>query len=95
MTAVFGTGDLCACLKVPLTDADRKLWQGISSRWAAFATTGKPDVVAGPTWPSDSLWRPVVMAFGDTVEVKPGFMAQRLNTLILGLKFVGTTSDDK
>jgi para-nitrobenzyl esterase len=93
VTAVFGTGDLCKCLNVPLTDADRKLWQGISSRWAAFATTGKPDAASGPIWPTDSLWRPVVMAFGETTEVKPGFMAQRLNTLILGLKLVGRTGD--
>lgn len=92
VTAVFGTGDICACLKVPLTDADRNLWQGISSRWATFAKTGKPDVVAGPVWPTDSLWRPVVIEFGDTTEAKPGFMAQRLNTLILGLKFVGRSA---
>lgn len=93
VTAIFGTGDICACLKVPLTDVDRRLWQGISSRWAAFAKTGKPDVAAGPVWPTDSLWRPVVMEFGDTTDAKPGFMAQRLNTLILGLKLVGRTGD--
>jgi len=95
VTAVFGTGDICKCLNVPLTDADRALWQGISSRWAAFANTGKPDLAAGPAWPTDSLWRPVVMAFDDSPHAEAGFMARRLNTLILGLKFVGRTGDAK
>ena len=91
--AVFGTGDLCACLAVALNDADRLAWQGLAERWIAFAQRGKPDVPAGPAWPSDSLWRPTVLVFGPASEqVQPGFMAQRLNTLILGLKFLGRSA---
>ncbi len=93
--AVFGTGDLCGCLSTPLTDDDRRTWQGLAARWVAFAQTGKPDVSAGPTWPPDSLWRPVVLAFGDAQLAQPGFMAQRLNTLIVGLKFVGRSGPSK
>ena len=91
VTAVFGTGDTCGCLNVALTDDDRRLWQGMSSRWAAFAKTGKPEIATGPDWPVDSVWRPAVLEFGDTTEAKPGFMARRLNALILGLKLVGRT----
>lgn len=95
ITAVFGTGDLCGCLKVKLTDDDRRSWTGVSSRWAAFAKTGKPDLATDATWPTDSLWRPVVMAFDENTRAEPGFMAQRLNTLILGLKFVGRAGSAK
>lgn len=90
VTAVFGSGDLCRCLTAPLTDADRQSWQGLADRWAAFVRTGRPDTPAGPTWPSDSRWKPVVLAFGDTQTVQPRFMGQRLNVLIGGLKFIGS-----
>ena len=90
VAALFGTGDFCACLDTPLTQGDRLAWQGLAQRWVAFATTGRPDIAAGPAWPPDSLWRPVVLTFGaDGQTTQPGFMAQRLNVLIGGLKLVG------
>lgn len=91
--AVFGTGDLCACLAVGLTDADRRAWQGLAERWVAFAQRGKPESAAGPAWSVDSLWRPAVLVFGpQSQQLQPGFMAKRLNTLILGLKVVGRSA---
>jgi para-nitrobenzyl esterase len=88
--AVFGTGDLCACLAVGLTEADRRAWQGLADRWVAFAKTAKPELGAGPVWAADSLRKPAVLSFGpEAQQLQPGFMAHRLNTLILGLKFVG------
>ena len=91
--AVFGTGDACACLAVGLTDADRRAWQGLAERWVAFAQRGKPELAAGPAWAPDSRWRPTVLTFGpEAQQLQPGFMAQRLNTLILGLKFVGRSA---
>jgi len=91
--AVFSTGDLCACLAVGLSDADRRAWQGLAERWVAFAQRGKPELAAGPAWPVDSLWRPVVLEFGaESQQLRPGFMARRLNTLVLGLKVVGRSA---
>lgn len=88
--AVFGTGDLCACLAVGLTDADRRAWQGMAERWVAFAQQGTPALAAGPAWAVDSLRQPTVLTFGpEAQQLQPGFMAARLNTLILGLKLVG------
>jgi para-nitrobenzyl esterase len=87
--AVFGTGDLCQCLGVPLSDADRLAWQGVSARWAAFVRGGPPDAGAGPTWPADSRWKPVVLQFGETETVEADFMRQRLDSLIVGLNLAG------
>ncbi len=87
--AVFGTGDLCQCLAVPLSDADRQAWQGLSRRWVAFARGGPPDTPAGPAWPADSRWQPVVLRFGEAEVVEPGFMRQRLDTLVAGLALAG------
>ncbi len=87
--AVFGTGDLCRCLAVPLSDADRQAWQRVSARWAAFARGGPPDTAAGPAWPRDSRWQPVVLQFGETEAVVPDFMRQRLDTLVAGLALAG------
>ncbi|WP_162245890.1 MULTISPECIES: carboxylesterase/lipase family protein [unclassified Roseateles] len=93
VTAVFGTGDLCGCLAVALTEDDRRAWRGLAGRWVAFAQRGKPEQAGGPAWATDSLRRPTVMTFGpDGEQLQPGFMAQRLNTLILGLKFVGRSA---
>ena len=89
VTAVFSTGDLCACLAAPLTDADRLTWQGLADRWGSFVRTGRPDTPTGPIWPPDSLWKPVVLVFGDSQTVQPRFMGQRLNVLIGGLRLVG------
>ncbi len=90
---VFGTADSCGCLGAELVDADRDAGAALLQRWAAFARSGRPDVAAGPAWPADALLQPVVMMFGAQQAVERGFMAQRLNTLILGLKFVGRSSD--
>ena len=90
VAALFGTGEYCGCLDTPLTQSDRLTWQGLAQRWVAFAATGKPDIAVGPAWPPDSLWRPVVLQFGVDGQIsQPGFMAQRLNVLIGGLKLVG------
>lgn len=90
---VFGTADPCACLGGELSDADRQAGALLTARWAAFARSGRPDVLTAETWPVDTLLRPVVMKFGERESVERGFMAQRLNTLISGLKLVGRRSD--
>jgi para-nitrobenzyl esterase len=86
---VFGTADSCACMNAELVEADRQAGSAVLERWAAFARTGRPDVASSVQWPSDTLLRPVVMSFGDEPLVERGFMAQRLNTLIGGLKILG------
>ena len=85
---VFGTADLCGCLGAELDDVDRRAGAALLERWATCARKGRPDLPAGPAWPADTLLRPVVMNFG-AQSVERGFMAQRLNTLIGGLRFVG------
>lgn len=90
VTALFGTGDLCGCLPVTLTDADRRLWQGLADRWVAFAKAGVPDVADAPVWPKDTRYRPAVMVFGrEQTLPEPDFMRQRLNVFIGALKLVG------
>ena len=86
---VFGSADLCGCLGAALNDADRQAGAALLARWAAFARTGRPDVTDGPAWPADTLLRPVVMNFNAQASVERGFMAQRLNALIGGLRFIG------
>ncbi len=96
VTAVFGTGDLCACLPAPLTKADREVARQMAVRWLAFAKTGDPAVtVTGtatantPRWPPDSRYRPVVLEFGDQQTVQMDFMKNRLNSFIGVLNMVG------
>jgi para-nitrobenzyl esterase len=89
VTAVFGTGDLCGCLAVPLTDDDKLAGQALAERWVAFARTGKPEVVGAPAWPADTRWKPVVFEFDDEPAARPGFMRERLNAFIGALKLVG------
>ena len=92
VTAVFGTGDLCACLATPLTDADREVGRRLAERWVAFAKAGDPAVAASastPGWPRDGRWRPVVLEFGDQQTVQPDFMKNRLNSFIGVLNLVG------
>lgn len=91
---VFGTADLCGCVGADLVDDDRAAGAVLLQRWAAFARTGRPDVPSSEPWPADTLWRPVVMNFGEKQRVERGFMAQRLNTLIGGLRFVGRTGGE-
>ncbi len=93
VAAVFGTDELCDCLNTPLNDDDRRVWRGLTERWVAFAKNGRPEVPAGPVWPSDSRSKPVVMAFSDAQTPHPDFMAQRLNVLIGALKLVGIRSN--
>jgi para-nitrobenzyl esterase len=88
---VFGTADSCGCMNAELIEADRRAGAALLERWAAFAGTGRPDVASGEQWPSDTLMRPVVMNFRDQPSVERGFMAQRLNTLIGGLKILGSS----
>ncbi len=93
--AVFGTGDLCACLPTPLTEADREAARKMAARWVAFAKTGDPNVVAtaananSARWPPDSRYRPVVLEFGDQQTVQTDFMKSRLNSFIGVLNLVG------
>ena len=92
VTAVFGSGDLCACLPTPLTDADREVGRRLAERWVAFPKAGDPAVVASastPGWPRDSRWRPVVLEFGEQQTVQPDFMKNRLNRFIGVLNLVG------
>jgi para-nitrobenzyl esterase len=89
VAAVFGTGDLCACLGAPWTDADRRQAQALGQRWVAFAQSGRPDAPGLPAWPADTRWRPAAMVFADTQQAEPRFMAQRLNAFIGGLKLIG------
>ena len=92
VSAVFGTGDLCACLPTPLTGADREVARQMSARWVAFAKTGDPNVVTtaiAPRWPPDSRYRPVALELGDQQTVQPDFMKNRLNSFIGVLNLVG------
>jgi para-nitrobenzyl esterase len=89
VTAVFGTGDICACLPTPLTDADREVGRRLAERWVAFAKIGNPAVASTPDWPRDSRWRPVVLEFGEQQTVQPDFMKNRLNSFIGVLNLVG------
>ena len=92
VTAVFGTGDLCACLPTPLTDTDRELGRQMAARWVAFAKVGDPGVAATantPRWPPDSRYRPVVLEFGEQQTLQTDFMKNRLNTFIGVLNMVG------
>jgi para-nitrobenzyl esterase len=88
VTAVFGTGDLCGCLAVPLTDEDKLAGQALAARWVAFAKTGKPEVAGAPAWPNDTRWKPVVFEFDDDPEAQPRFMQERLDAFIGALKLV-------
>ena len=92
VTAVFGTGDVCACLPTPLAEADREVARQMAARWVAFAKTGDPTVPAtanAPGWPPDSRHRPVVLEVGDQQTVQTDFMKNRLNSFIGVLKLVG------
>ncbi len=92
VTAVFGTGDLCACLPTPLTDTDREVGRQMAARWVAFAKVGDPGVAATastPRWPPDSRYRPVVLEFGEQQTLQTDFMKNRLNTFIGVLNLVG------
>lgn len=46
VTSVFGTGDVCECLSVRLTDADREAGRQLAARWVAFAKVSNPKVAA-------------------------------------------------
>ena len=97
VSAVFGTGDLCACLPAPLTEADREVARQMAARWVAFAKTGDPNVVTtaiAPRWPPDSRYRPVALEFGDQQTVQPDFMKNRLNSFIGVLNLVGRGKAD-
>lgn len=96
VTSVFGTGDLCECLPIRPTDADRQVGRDMSARWVAFAKAGNPNVpvnlqasAATPSWPPDSRYRPVVLEFGDQQTVQPNFMNARLNRFIGALNLIG------
>lgn len=89
VAAVFGTADGCACLGAPLTRADRQAWESVAARWVAFARSGSPHPPGSVVWPSDHASQPVVMRFGDTQTVQPGFMAQRLDLFIGALNWLG------
>ena len=96
VTSVFGTGDICECLPIRLTDTDREVGRQMSARWVAFAKAGNPNVAvnlqastATPSWPPDSRYRPVVLEFGDQQIVQPDFMNARLNRFIGALNFIG------
>ena len=92
VTAVFGTGDLCACLHIPLTEADREVGRQMAARWVAFAKVGDPAVATTdntPRWPPDSRYRPVVLEFGERQTLQTDFMKNRLNTFIGVLNLVG------
>ena len=94
VTAVFGTAASCGCLSV-LPDADdARAGQALADRWLAFARNGDPAIADGPAWPADRLYRPVVLEFGRAQTVRPRFMADRLNALVVGLRLLGRTTPD-
>jgi para-nitrobenzyl esterase len=79
---VFDSGDLCNCLTVPATDADRNAASGVADRWVAFASRGVPDAESLPTWPRDGRLVSQVLEFGDETAVRKEFMRQRLDAFI-------------
>jgi para-nitrobenzyl esterase len=80
--AVFDSGDLCNCLAVPATDADRSAAGAVADRWVAFASRGIPDAQAPPSWPRDGRLVSQVLEFGDETVVRKEFMRQRLDAFI-------------
>ncbi len=82
IAVVFGTGDSCNCTAAPWTEADRAASRRVAERWVAFATTGRPDAMDGPRWPTDGRVRGTVLEFGEAQRVQDEFMRDRLNVFI-------------
>ena len=88
ITTVFGTGDTCACINAPWTDAERALSRRVGDYWFEFARSGVPAAAGGPTWPKDQRAVSKTLEFGDTLEVRTDFMKTRLNTFIGALNTI-------
>ena len=82
ITTVFGTGDTCACMDAPWTEAERALSRRVGDYWFEFARSGVPAAAGAPTWPQDQRAVSKTLEFGDTLEVRTDFMKRRLNTFI-------------
>ena len=84
---VFGTLDMCQCIGRPVQPSDRALEGRMSGRWAAFVNSHSPD---GKTmWPQDNRRPGQVLEIGERDMVRSGFMAARINTMIVALNFAG------
>ena len=79
---VFESGELCGCLAAPATEDDRRAAHDVADRWAAFATTGRPDAQAPPVWPRDGRVLATVLEFGEQTTVREEFMRRRLDAFI-------------
>lgn len=75
---VFGSGDVCRCLAVPLSDADRAASAAVMARWTRFAARGEP----GAGWPQDGRIGGRVLEFADEPAVRDDFMSQRITLFI-------------
>lgn len=84
---VFGTTDACRCLAAAPTATDHAVERRTGDRWVSFATTGVP---AGDVpWPADDRGRGTVLEIADVDNVRPGFMAARVDALITTLNIAG------
>jgi para-nitrobenzyl esterase len=84
---VMGTLQRCACLGTEPQAADEAVARRVGDRWAAFASTGSPQLTPAD-WPADTRWKPVVLDIGATDRIEPRFMQTRLNTFIGALNLV-------
>lgn len=87
---VMGTGDTCACLQAPFTDADRSFARTVGDYWYAFARTGVPSASGSPAWPRDGVNPAKTLELGDPITVRTNFMQERLTVFIGTLNVLGT-----
>ncbi len=81
---VFGTLAQCGCIGAPVSKTEQDIAQRVGDRWVAFARSGIPE--GNLAWPIDNRVRGSVLEIGVDDKSRPGFMAERLNALIVGLK---------
>ncbi|WP_158549295.1 carboxylesterase/lipase family protein [Lysobacter silvisoli] len=91
----LGTGEVCGCLPVPMSAADRAVSTAMSGYWLAFARNGVPAVAGVPAWPRDTAASPQVLEFAAAPVLRPRFMGARLGTMIVALKNIGRYLDRK
>lgn len=92
---VMGTGDLCGCLPVLFSNADREVSRRVGDYWFEFARASVPASEGAAQWPRDAVKKAQTMEFGDAAVARADFMKARLDVLIGALKTVGKFLDRK
>ncbi len=62
-------------------DSDSRMAETMSAAWVRFAKTGNPNGAGLPEWPAYTSATDRLMEFGDTVEAREHFRAERLDLL--------------